>query len=63
MKELKKLLALIGIVLLGCGIFSIFFGIYVFGLSYFSINIGMVIGFGLSIGGIILLISAIWIKL
>lgn len=63
MNEIKKLLGLIGIILLGCGIFSIFLNIYIFGLSFFSFNIGMVITLSLSIGGILVLIWGIRIKL
>ena len=62
MNEIKKLFVLIGIILLGCGIFSISLGIYVFGSEFFSFNIGMNIGLGLSIGGIIVLIWGIRIK-
>jgi len=66
MNELKKFLKLTGIFLLVCGIFSILFGIYInymFDSSLLSINIGIIIGFGLSIGGVIVLIWGIRIKL
>lgn len=56
MNEIKKFLVFLGIILVSCGIFIICLNLYVFGSEYFYLNIGMILGFGLSIGGIMLLI-------
>ncbi|MFX1280442.1 MAG: hypothetical protein ACFFA3_13620 [Promethearchaeota archaeon] len=62
MNKIKKLLVFLGIILLSSGIFIICFNLYVFGSEYFYLNIGMILGFGLSIGGVILLIGGVRLK-
>jgi len=64
MNEIKKLFVFLGLILIGCGILSASLSIYAFGISeFFTMNIGIILAFGLVIVGIILIIWGIKLKL